>query len=338
MVEVGTSYNKYLSPGAGAGAARVPVLGSMTLHLLASFDPVTGSYAAEFTLQLRWFDHRLSFNNLRAAPKINLIQPEQTEAIWFPHFVFDNTDTKKTSVIDTKSSVQVDKAGAGRLSGPQELENKLVYSGSDNSVVYQRYYSLLLDCQYTLHWYPFDTQVCHLDITPASELEDFVQFEVESFVYEGPMDLTEYTIKEIDMAAVEEKLRVAVSIQRKLLSLVLRTFIPTMILNIIGHMSNYYKESNFVGLMTLNVTVTLVLTTMFLSISTNLPPTAYIKMIDVWLLFNLLKPFIDIIVNTYIENLRDQSDAGAGSPKLAEVRLSTQRKPQQRRFVSQKNL
>ena len=57
--------------------------------------------------------------------------------------------------------------------------------------------------------------------------------------------------------------------------------------------------------MTLNVTVTLVLTTMFLSISTRLPPTAYIKMIDVWLLFNLLKPFIDIIVNTYIENLRD---------------------------------
>ena len=131
------------------------------------------------------------------------------------------------------------------------------------------------------------------------------------------MDLTEYTIKEIDMAAVEEKLRVAVSIQRKLLSLVLRTFIPTMILNIIGHMSNYYKESNFVGLMTLNVTVTLVLTTMFLSISTNLPPTAYIKMIDVWLLFNLLKPFIDIIVNTYIENLRDQSDVG--NTKLAEV-------------------
>ena len=68
--------------------------------------------------------------------------------------------------------------------------------------------------------------------------------------------------------------------------------------------------------MTLNVTVTLVLTTMFLSISTRLPPTAYIKMIDVWLLFNLLKPFIDIIVNTYIENLRD-----AKKPQKAEATL-----------------
>ena len=39
--------------------------------------------------------------------------------------------------------------------------------------------------------------------------------------------------------------------------------------------------------------------------STNLPPTAYIKMIDCWLIFSLLKPFVDIIVQTYIHTLRD---------------------------------
>ena len=110
---------------------------------------------------------------------------------------------------------------------------------------------------------------------------------------------------------VEEdgKLRVTVSIQRRLFSLIMRIFIPTVILNIIGHMSNYYKPAHFVGLMTLNVTVTLVLTTMFLSINNNLPPTAYIKMIDVWLLFNLMKPFVDIIINTYIENVRGENES-----------------------------
>ena len=35
-----------------------------------------------------------------------------------------------------------------------------------------------------------------------------------------------------------------------------------------------------------------------------MPPTAYIKMIDAWLLFSLFKPFVDIIVQTYIETLR----------------------------------
>ena len=43
---------------------------------------------------------------------------------------------------------------------------------------------------------------------------------------------------------------------------------------------------------------------MFISVSQNLPKTAYIEMIDSWLIFNLLKPFVDIIIQTYIESLR----------------------------------
>ena len=39
--------------------------------------------------------------------------------------------------------------------------------------------------------------------------------------------------------------------------------------------------------------------------STNLPPTAYVKMIDCWLIFSLTKPFVDIILQTYIQTLRD---------------------------------
>ena len=39
--------------------------------------------------------------------------------------------------------------------------------------------------------------------------------------------------------------------------------------------------------------------------STNLPPTAYVKMLDCWLIFSLLKPFVDILVQTFIHTLRD---------------------------------
>ena len=67
-------------------------------------------------------------------------------------------------------------------------------------------------------------------------------------------------MKEVNL----EYIQTFVVIQRKLLSIVLTTFIPTIILNVIGHMSNYFKEFFFEGLMSLNVTVMLVLTTMFL--------------------------------------------------------------------------
>ena len=43
-----------------------------------------------------------------------------------------------------------------------------------------------------------------------------------------------------------------------------------------------------------------------------MPPTAYVKMIDLWLIFSLLKPFVDIIIQTFIETLRDNPEHGNG--------------------------
>ena len=95
---------------------------------------------------------------------------------------------------------------------------------------------------------------------------------------------------------------------RRLLSLILTVFTPTVLLNLIGHCANFFKPFFFEAVISLNVTVMLVLTTMFISVSQNLPKTAYIKMIDFWLIFNLLKPFVDIIIQTYIESLRNAEE------------------------------
>ena len=51
---------------------------------------------------------------------------------------------------------------------------------------------------------------------------------------------------------------------RRLLGTFLTIFFPTILLNVIGYSTNYFKEFFFEGLMGLNVTVMLVLTTMFL--------------------------------------------------------------------------
>ena len=53
-------------------------------------------------------------------------------------------------------------------------------------------------------------------------------------------------------------------IQRRLFSLILTEFLPTILMNVIGHTSNYYREDYFEGIMAMNVTVMLVVTTLFL--------------------------------------------------------------------------
>ena len=60
----------------------------------------------------------------------------------------------------------------------------------------------------------------------------------------------------------------------------------------------------------MNLTSMLVLVTMFISVSNNLPKTSYMKMIDVWLLFNLLYPFVIVLVHTRMDSLRENEDEG----------------------------
>ena len=42
----------------------------------------------------------------------------------------------------------------------------------------------------------------------------------------------------------------------------------------------------------------LVLTTMFINVSNNLPKTSYVKMVDIWLIFNLLLPLLEVLIHT----------------------------------------
>ena len=47
---------------------------------------------------------------------------------------------------------------------------------------------------------------------------------------------------------------------------------------------------------------------MFINVSNSLPKTSYMKMVDAWLLFNLLYPFIVVLLHTYMDTLRNDED------------------------------
>ena len=57
-----------------------------------------------------------------------------------------------------------------------------------------------------------------------------------------------------------------------------------------------------------NICTESMLNTMFISVSNDLPKTSYIKMINIWLIFNLLFPFIEVLLHTYMDLLRDEED------------------------------
>ena len=126
------------------------------------------------------------------------------------------------------------------------------------------YCQILPTSTYLFRNYPFDKQHCNIEMALFQDLRDFVRVEDGNFSYLGPTDLRDYTIRKKSMSRVDDaRLQVKFTIDRRLISLILTTFLPTIILNTIGHMSNYFNEHSFDAYMSLNVTVMLALTTMF---------------------------------------------------------------------------
>ena len=40
------------------------------------------------------------------------------------------------------------------------------------------------------------------------------------------------------------------------------------------------------------------------TVSASLPLTSYMKMVEVWLIFNLFIPFLEVLLHTYMDSLR----------------------------------
>ena len=62
----------------------------------------------------------------------------------------------------------------------------------------------------------------------------------------------------------------------------------------------------------MNLTSLLVLTTLFISVSSSLPQTAYVKMVDVWLIFAQVVPWVEVLLHTLVDWMRTDEEKGDG--------------------------
>ena len=84
--------------------------------------------------------------------------------------------------------------------------------------------------------------------------------------YLGPTELTQYFVRNKYMVQniIEEQkgVRAYFVLGRRLLSNILTVYLPTILLNIMGHLTVYFEPYFFEAIITVNLTVMLVLTTM----------------------------------------------------------------------------
>ena len=93
--------------------------------------------------------------------------------------------------------------------------------------------------------------------------------------------------------------------KRRLTNEILTTYLPTTLLFLIVFATTKFKAFFFEAALTVNLTTMLVLTTIFIAIMDRVASTAYVKMIDIWLIFAQLIPFTEVVLLTLLESYRE---------------------------------
>ena len=134
-----------------------------------------------------------------------------------------------------------------------------------------------------------------------NEAKDFKQLEFND------KDLIMFTITDLRLEKKKEQVHMVINLKRKIQSELLTTYLPTILLLGITYATTFFKSEYFEASVTVNLTIMLVMTTIFTSKIEELPPTSDTKMIDIWLIFCLLVPFAFTLIQTAIGCYREET-------------------------------
>ena len=138
--------------------------------------------------------------------------------------------------------------------------------------------------------------------------KDKIQREFSQLSFED-RDLTMFKVTNLTLSKTEfgNMVFMALNLKRKVTTELLTTYFPTILLLLITYTTVFFDKDLFGDVIAVNLTIMLVMTTIFTSKIEELPATSDTKMIDIWLIFCLIVPFLDVILRTAINSMMNCS-------------------------------
>ena len=110
--------------------------------------------------------------------------------------------------------------------------------------------------------------------------------------------------------------QIEIQFGRKISSIFLVTYLPTILMNIINQATSFFDGTIFSGdIIKVNMTCMMVLSALYISVSNSLPTTSSIKYIEIWLIFSLMYPFFIVLAQTFIQKAKSER-TNAISPQI----------------------
>ena len=124
--------------------------------------------------------------------------------------------------------------------------------------------------------------------------------------------LTMYVIKQWKLLYADENnvrkgIKMEIQLKRRIPNEMMTTYLPSVLLILITYSTTFFKPFYFEAALSVNLTTMLVMTTIFIAVMDKLAATAYVKMVDIWLIFGQLVPFAEVVLLTIMEYYRPQN-------------------------------
>jgi len=132
-------------------------------------------------------------------------------------------------------------------------------------------------------------------------LEKSIQLVPESLILATKKSLTQFNLANNFFYQIENftAIKAEFRFQRIISYHLTNTYIPTASLLVISESTLFFEQTQMELASGFSLTILLVMYTMYQSISQTLTKTAYLKMIDYWLIFCLLIPFLIFMIEMY---------------------------------------
>ena len=138
----------------------------------------------------------------------------------------------------------------------------------------------------------------------------------DKIIMDENTELTMYTIREWKIIYINESnpqqggVQMVIVLKRKIMNEMLTTYLPSILLMLITYATTFFKPFFFESALGVNLTTMLVMTTIFIAVMDKLPSTAYVKLVDYWLIFGQIIPFTEVVLLTAMEFIREGDGSG----------------------------
>ena len=249
----------------------VLVVISTTILNILDVKELEGIWHPKFILEMEWFDLRLKMQNLKDDMQLNVLTWDERKDPWMPKVIFNNHKDRKRLLLDGNTSLLVRKEGNGTYNGARSLEPAEVYSGEENPLVYERSYSLDLECDFDLHSYPFDSQECFIELGVPFALRHKVEVKAGKINFTEKVDLSQFQVK-TSLALTDDGIAYFIVIfKRKFAYHLVSVYIPSLSLLVVSLATMHISVDHFEANIMVHLTAMLVMYTLFQAISISLP-------------------------------------------------------------------